>query len=359
LKKKLNNKNIIVHDYFENFGGGERFVKILTNNNFKNLIVGFDEKIYQNFIKSKKIKFKSLINYRLPAILKKIFLLNRFKRLNIENVDNCICSGNYSIFSNLENVKNKIIYIHSLPKIFFRYNEFYTGNIIQLFILKIFFFNFKKNYILKLNNFDHIIVNSKFTKKMVEKYTDRKINVIYPPIEKFKFNKINYDSYFLFNNRHEKEKNLDKVLQAFKKLENQRLVILSKGSLTKKYKKEYLSYKNIYFKGLVSEKKYVNYLSNCMAVINVSTQEDFGMSAIEAMQFGKISICINEGGYKETTKHNYNAIHINKKKITPDLIKEIKSLKKSDLLRMKQNCLKEYKKYSERNFINKINKYLR
>jgi len=36
-------KNLIIHDYFENFGGGERLIKVLYDTRNFNLIYGFDE----------------------------------------------------------------------------------------------------------------------------------------------------------------------------------------------------------------------------------------------------------------------------------------------------------------------------
>jgi hypothetical protein len=36
-------KNLILHDYFENFGGGERLVTNLYNTNTYDLVYGFDK----------------------------------------------------------------------------------------------------------------------------------------------------------------------------------------------------------------------------------------------------------------------------------------------------------------------------
>ena len=38
-------KHLIIHDYFENFGGGERLVKVLHNTGIFDLVYGFEKNI--------------------------------------------------------------------------------------------------------------------------------------------------------------------------------------------------------------------------------------------------------------------------------------------------------------------------
>ena len=82
------------------------------------------------------------------------------------------------------------------------------------------------------------------------------------------------------------------------------------------------------------------------------------MAALEAMQFGKVTFCLNQGGYKETTKHKFNAIHVNHKDIEKDLEKKIKLIKDKDFKRMKNNCLKTSLKFSEKNFLKTMSSFL-
>ena len=56
MKKKSKIQNIIIHDYLQNFGGGERLIKILLSKRFHKLIVGYDNKIFDKFFFKKKIK---------------------------------------------------------------------------------------------------------------------------------------------------------------------------------------------------------------------------------------------------------------------------------------------------------------
>lgn len=356
-KKYKHSQNIIVHDYLQNYGGGERLIKILSKKKFHYLFVGFDQKIFKKFFKNRNIKFKKLITDNLPNIVKKLILIRTFKKTHFK-CRNYICSGSYAVFAKVE-AKNKIVYIHSLPKIFFRSKNFYSKSSMIDFFTDNFFYNFKKEYLTNINSFDHIICNSLYTKRQLSKFISKKINVIYPPIENLKKKKkIRFENFFVFNNRHEKEKNLDKVLIAFSKMRNENLIVLSEGSLTSIYKKKYLKYTNIKFTGIVNDEKYGDYLSRCYATINVSINEDFGMGALEGMQFGKITFCLNNGGYKETTINNYNSIHINPNNISDDLIKKIKQCKNLKITKFKKNCFNTFKKFNEKKFVRSIYKLL-
>ena len=356
MKKRYKLQNIIIHDYFQNFGGGERLVKILLTKKFHKLIVGYDNNIFKKYF-FKNIKLQTLFSFNTPEIIKKILLINKFSNLSVY-CKNCICSGNYSLFTEIH-AKNKIAYIHSIPKIFFRQKYFYSKFSIKAILAKIIFFNFKKKYVEKINKFDHLVANSYFTQRQLKKLTKKKIHVIYPPIETFKIKqREKFLNYYVFNNRHEIEKNLYEVLLAFRVLTKEKLIVLSKGSLTENLKRKFSDCKNIEFKGLVSNKKYIDYITNCKAVINVSNDEDFGMGAIEPMQFGKITLCLNQGGYKETTTNNFNALHIDNKNISKDLIRKINKIDNKLLKKLSKNSLKTFQKFSQKSFENKIKKLI-
>ena len=116
--------------------------------------------------------------------------------------------------------------------------------------------------------------------------------------------------------------------------------------------------KNIKFEKLLNNKAYHNYLSKCAATINVSSKEDFGMAALEGMAYGKPTFCLKEGGYLETTKHNHNAIHINKNNIYNDLAFKLVYYDRKKLINLEKNCKKTAEKYSKDKFLSKIKKLM-
>ena len=99
------NKGIIVHDYLNNFGGGEKLVKILAEQKKFKIITFFAISVIVNKFFPKFNLF--IINkLPLPVAIKKFFLINYFKKFKVPKSQNCIVSGNYSLFSNLNSINN-------------------------------------------------------------------------------------------------------------------------------------------------------------------------------------------------------------------------------------------------------------
>ena len=348
----IRSKKIFIHDYFENLGGGEKLIlKIIEKNDI--LVTSFIKPEIKRFLKLNKII--CMQKYSRNIFFNKFFLPIYFIFYNFEKkYRNCLVSGNYSIFTNLNKFKNKIFYCHSLPKLFFNFNKFYRN---KSFIVKIFIFFirkfFKYFYIKNLSKFDSIISNSKFTKKELDKVTKKKVKVVYPPIKSYLSKKIRKKKFFLSNSRHEIEKNIDIIIDVFNNCKNKELIILSKGSQTKILKKN-VKNKNIKFLGIVDERKYKLLLNQCVATINISSNEDFGMSAIEGMSAGKPAIVINEGGYLETCKNNFNSFILNKKNIKFNLLNLIKNFNYKKANQMKQNCIKTANYFSEKRFLKEV-----
>ena len=81
------------------------------------------------------------------------------------------------------------------------------------------------------------------------------------------------------------------------------------------------------------------------------------MAALEGMVYGKLTFCMNEGGYLETTKDKLNSIHINRSNIFNDLKNKIKLYNADKLSKMAKNCKKTANSFSEKNFHSKIKNY--
>ena len=302
---------IIIHDFFNYFGGGERLILEISNH--------FKCKIYSSFKTSKFNKYDNIVSSK-----KKIWFFSIFKylfvpfyflffiKLNYKKKV-ILYSGNFSILSylNLKKFGSKhVIYIHSLPKRMFHYKYDIKVNffmsIFYKILRKIFIFFYKKLY----SNLDLIIFNSKFTKKNFETYFNLNVKsvILYPFFDekKFNFKNVNYKNYFVFNSRHEKNKRIVEVLDFFSQNQNYILYLTSYGSLTKYLQKKYFYFKNIIFKNFLDNDEYLNLIKNSKAIIMLPTKEDFGMSALEAFACGKIVIASKEGGLVEIFPENYD-----------------------------------------------------
>jgi len=144
---------------------------------------------------------------------------------------------------------------------------------------------------------DHFLANSKTVQQRIKRYYNRDAQVIYPPVDVNNFNIAeSIDNYYLMGGRLVPYKRYDLAIKAFNKLDMP-LKIFGTGPEFERLKN--LANPNIKFLGRISEKKKAELYSKCIAFINPQ-EEDFGITAIEAMASGRPVIAYGAGGASET-----------------------------------------------------------
>src|SRR3989344_5111776 len=158
---------------------------------------------------------------------------------------------------------------------------------------------------------DQFVAISEHVRQRIQKYYRRDAIVIYPPVsvsskseslnpkqyQNSKF-KIQNSDYYLIASRLYKHKNVDVAIEAFAKL-NLPLVIVGTGPEYKKLKRQSEKCKKIKILGFVADEELPYYHQNCKAFI-MPQEEDFGITPIEAMSFGKPVLALRKGGATET-----------------------------------------------------------
>ena len=154
---------------------------------------------------------------------------------------------------------------------------------------------------------DKYVANSGFIAKRIEKYYRRSSFVIYPPVNVDIFNVSNATkSYYLIGGRLAPYKRVDLVIEAFNNLNTKKnkvfkLKIFGDGIDYKRLKGISKDNPNIEFLGRVSDTCMAKLYAECIAFINPQ-EEDFGITAIEAMASGRPVIAYRAGGAVETIR---------------------------------------------------------
>lgn len=143
---------------------------------------------------------------------------------------------------------------------------------------------------------DHFIANSNYVARRIAKYYRRPSTIIYPPVplENFKLTD-NIGDYYLVVSRLRPYKRVDLAVKAFNKLSIP-LKIIGVGEQYNDLKK--IAKDNIEFVGLASEQEKAHYLARCKALI-FPQEEDFGITAVEALASGRPVIAYGKGGALE------------------------------------------------------------
>lgn len=196
-----------------------------------------------------------------------------------------------------------ICYCHSPTRYLWSDTHHYTEELRQPSIVKtllpLFLNQIRTWDKLAAERVDKFITNSRNVARRIKKYYGRESTVIYPPVEVNKFyvsDKI--EDYYLIVSRLRPYKRVDLAIEAFNALEFP-LKIIGTGEEYKKLKK--MAKKNIEFLGPLSDEEKRHYLAHCKAFIHPQ-EEDFGITAVEAMASGRPVIAYRKGGALETVK---------------------------------------------------------
>ncbi len=146
---------------------------------------------------------------------------------------------------------------------------------------------------------DHLLAISNTTAARITKYYHRSSIVVPPPMRAHAtpdYTRVPADAYYLVVGRLIAHKDLEIVIDAFAKLRC-RLVIVGEGTLFRQLQRR--SQTNIVFVGRVTDAQLDGLYDRCTALI-VPNEEDWGLTAVEAMSHGKPVLALRRGGATET-----------------------------------------------------------
>jgi len=310
----MNEKKIaLVHDFLVQRGGAERVLKVLSDMYPEAPIYTllYDQEKMRGMLAGKDIHPSYLQKF--PRFLRKRYqwLLPFFmvvpETFDFRDFDLVISSSGAwakGIVTKLDTVH--IAYLHSPMRFAWDYNERYvkeTKHKRLNFLTRIFF-----NYVrvwdrLAADRPDFMIANSKYTQRRIEKYYRREAQVIYPPVVALtptlsQGEREQNGEYFLVVSRLSPYKKVDIVVEAFNKLDLP-LVVIGEGQQEKHLKK--IANDNIKVLGWQSDETITEYYANARAFI-FPAEDDFGMTAVEAMVHGVPVIAFGKGGALEIVK---------------------------------------------------------
>jgi glycosyltransferase involved in cell wall biosynthesis len=346
-------KIAILHDYFSSCGGGERLIGFLAQKYNADIYTYFFDKERTYKYLASFVKNTSKIIIKVP-FFKQTIAINYFKNLDIRNYDLFLFFGMYSIWA-VHNHPN-IWYSFGPPKTLFLTEYFHKEPLVRRVSVILWRKIFAKKHKMIVKKIDKIITISKYANERIKEFYNREAYVIYPPVEIKKFYNQEPEEYYLTVSRLEPNKRIELQIEAFKKMPDKKLIIVGDGSQRKFLESLAKGYKNIIFKGKVTDEELQELYARCTAFIFTPILEDFGLVAIEAMAAGKPVIAVNEGGIKETVIHRKTGVLIEPN--VHELIKAVEYLNAEKAVELKDNCRLQARKFSIDEFYKKFDKIL-
>ncbi|MEI6414518.1 MAG: glycosyltransferase [Pseudomonadota bacterium] len=221
----------------------------------------------------------------------------------INHYDWVIYSGSYAPLAVHWHPHGKnIYYCHTIPRFAYDLRNYYIDNIpllLRPLLLKL-IENVKRHYEPAIRSMQIVIANSENVRRRLRHYLNREATVIYPPIDTKAFRWQNQGDYYLSLARLEDFKRVDRIVAAFKRMPDKKLVVASGGQQLAKLQKIAADAPNIRFTGWIDEAQLQQLVGNAIATLYIPIDEDFGMSPVESMAAGKPVIGVAEGGLLET-----------------------------------------------------------
>jgi glycosyltransferase involved in cell wall biosynthesis len=209
-----------------------------------------------------------------------------------------------------------------------------------------------------VRNLDRMVAISETVQRRIKDFHGRSSEVIYPPVDTKRFQFKEYGDFWLSVNRIYPEKRIDLQFEVFRKLPEERLVIIggyAEGDHAAKYYEKLIKNtpSNVEMRGAVSEEELMDLYARCKGLICTAQDEDFGLTPIEAMASSKPVVAVNEGGFKETVVHGKTGQLVEANR--DELVKAVKEISK-DPQKYKEACKKRAANFDTSIFSEKMQK---
>ena len=152
-------------------------------------------------------------------------------------------------------------------------------------------------------------------------------------------------------------KRVDLAIKACKQL-GLNLKIVGQGKAEAELKELAGDDRRIEFLGYVGDEHLAELYQNCKAVFYLAEEEDFGMTPVETMSFGKPVIALRSGGITESVIEGRTGYFINKPEIG-ELIRLLKHFNNSNYQSIKpMDCRKQAQRFSKERFKKEIKEFV-
>jgi glycosyltransferase involved in cell wall biosynthesis len=291
----------------------------------------------------------------LGRILESVYCF-KYRSQFLNNVRNTYYLGNYAPLAVDHQTHGKrIYYCNTPPRFAYDWNEQYRSRAKSLRVpFDYFVSRYRHAYEQAVSQMDVVIANSENIRQRIKKHLGRDAQIIYPPVHVEKYRWLSQGDYFISSARLMPYKRIRTIVEAFRQLPSQRLVVLSGGPESASLQQLAAGAENIRFTGWQNEAQLLRWIGNARAAIYIPQTEDFGLSPVEAMAAGKPVIGVAEGGLLETILHEQTGLLLPPNPSAEDLIAAVSRLNSTTALAMRGACEQRAQLFSRDIFLEKM-----
>ena len=305
-----NLKIAIVHEWFVSYAGSERVVEQILNL-FPHAdlfaVVDFLEDSQRGFIQNKKVKTTFI--QKLPFAKTKFRQYLPLMPLAIEQLDlsayDLVISSSHAVAKGVLTSPNQlhISYVHSpiryawdLQHQYLRESNLERG--IKSWFARWILHQIRIWDTRTANGVDLFIANSQFIARRIQKVYRREAEVIYPPVDLQNYTLCEQkQDFYLTASRLVPYKRVDLIVEAFSRMGDRQLIVIGDGEQMSKIQAK--AGQNVQFLGYLEPAELREYMQKAKAFVFAS-EEDFGITPVEAQACGTPVIAYGRGGVCES-----------------------------------------------------------
>lgn len=349
---------LLLYDHLEVYGGAERVLATLQQHWNSDVCVGFHRR--HSF--GNQIPRQRLIDLGADhpwQALRLAKLLHAFRKQGEKMARKYpvrVYAGSYSVLAHSPDHDGRAIYYcHTPPRFLYDLREHYAHTVLpwQRPLLAALRAWLEPRYEAAVKSMHVVLANSLNVQKRLKTFLDIDAEVVYPPVDTDRFKWISDGDYFLSTSRLEPLKRVDVLVEAFRAMPHQKLVVASGGSEFELLNQLAAGAPNIHFTGWTTDEQLRQLIGECRATLYVPKDEDFGMSPVESMAAGKPVIGVAEGGLLETVQHGQTGLLL--EQLNTQTIREaVETIAATCRSQMRSACERRSRVFSKARFLKAV-----
>jgi glycosyltransferase involved in cell wall biosynthesis len=346
---------LLLYDFLAIPGGAERVLAALYEVFAADVCVGYvgRDAFADRFAPDRLIDLGAYSAFDPLMIVRVLHAFSTAGRTIAGRYSTRIFSGHYAVLAaNAAQEGRSIYYCHSPPRFLYDLREKYQREFAPwkrplLAALRSWL---QPRYELAVQAMDVVVANSENVRRRLRTYLGREAEVVYPPVDVDLFRWIDDGGFFLSTARLEPLKRVDRVVEAFCGMPEQKLVVASGGAELARLQALAAGAPNIRFTGWLDDGQLARLMGEARATIYLPVDEDFGISPVESMAAGKPVLGVAEGGLLESVTDGETGSLLPPAFGTGDLQEAVRQMTRERARSMRADCEARARRFSRRRF---------
>lgn len=346
----------VLHDHLRFIGGGERVALTLAAALDADLYVTDLDPTLPERAGMPKVRLTEIARVPQTPPIRQDRQARAFRETPIPDHDVYVLSGNWAVFA-APRLQPNVWYCHTPVRVFYDLHDSFLSSLprVRRWAARRWIEQRRPQYEAAAAAVETIVANSRNVEARIERFLKRKAEVVYPPVDVSRYRFGQVGGAWLAVSRLSHEKRLRLLIETFRRLPRERLVVVGGAQLGVDADRLVRSLdppSNVEFLGEIPEPKLLDLYATCRGLVAVSEDEDFGLTPVEAMAAGKAVLAADEGGYRETILHGVTGWLV--PPTAASLAAAISSTGVENLERMRDACERRAAEFDARVFVDRM-----